>query len=85
MKIVTIFRRWKDTHDVIALFPFESHNATQCMSYMHVGQHGGADYAHVVRATRPCKARCYDGLDKELTGIGYRLDIRQRKPKKAQS
>lgn len=83
MKTITVFRRWNDTNDVIALFPFESHNATQCLSYMHVGQHGGADYGHVVRATKPCTAGDYDGLDKELTGIGYALAIRQRRPTKA--
>ena len=50
-----VFRRWRDGGGVIALFPelpADTHGI-YCDSYMHVGQHGGADYHAVVRQTDP--------------------------------
>lgn len=48
-----VFRKWRDTGSVIALFP-EIPTDLQgwyCEAYEHVGQHGGADYHGVIRAT----------------------------------
>ena len=45
-KTKVIFRKFKNTQDIIALFPEEPSSCVrddQCMSYMHVGQHSGAD------------------------------------------
>ena len=40
-------------------------------SYMHIGQHGAADYAGVIAATRPAREEEYRGLLSELKSIGY--------------
>jgi hypothetical protein len=72
---VVVFRRWKDTGDIIALFPeFPTDTAgNYCESYEHVGQHGGADYYGVVQATRPVSPEEYATLARELELIGYCL------------
>lgn len=75
-----VFRRWKDTGDLIALFPelpsdYLGHFVD---SYMHVGQHGGADYHGVVRATTVANAEDAAELIRELKGIGYILKPIQR-------
>lgn len=76
-----VFRVWReqDGGDVIALFPEVEHNGRYCESYMHVGQHGGADYALVIQATRPARPEEYAMLQSELEIIGYRLQIRQKR------
>lgn len=67
----TVFRMFPDG-GVIALFPtIPADLQGRCLSYMHVGQHGAADYQHVVSRTRPASpGECAD-LVAELTGIGY--------------
>ena len=52
---LAIFRRWKDSGDVIALFPAipADIDGRYCLSYEHVGQHGAADFHGVVRRTLP--------------------------------
>lgn len=85
MSTVTIFRRWKDSGTVIALFPFLDYNSGDasygmCMSYEHVGQHGEADYDHVIKATLPASETDYEDLADELTALGYELDIRAKRP-----
>lgn len=82
---ITIFRVWKDSGQVIALFPGLNYdtgdaNYGMCMSYEHVGQHGEADYDGVVRASRPAQDHEIEDLEFELRSLGYVLDIRQRKP-----
>jgi hypothetical protein len=74
-KTIVIFRIWKDTGDVIALFPRipSDLNGWYCQSYMHIGQHGGADFDVVMRATRPASRRESLSLRRELRQIGYRL------------
>lgn len=71
-----VFRRWKDG-DIIALFPDApwSRCDYSTTSYMHVGQHGAADYAGVIAATRPARKDEYRDLLAELRGIGY-TDLR---------
>lgn len=84
-----VFRKWKEnglgknlTGDgIIALFPEWIVNEYKhfCQSYEHVGQHGGADYAGVIRGTRPAEPEEYAALKKELENIGYKLLIRKRR------
>jgi hypothetical protein len=70
-----VFRRWKDTGDVIAMFPelTADIHGWFCDSYMHVGQHGGADYHGVIAQTVPATPEGYTPLSVELNRIGYRL------------
>jgi len=77
---VVLFRRWKDSGNVIALFPEipADLNGRYCLSYEHVGQHGAADFHSVVQQTLPVTSkRCAD-LAQELTEIGYDLKPIQR-------
>ena len=67
----TVFRVFPEG-DVIALFPSVADGQYgQCSSYMHVGQHGAADYGHVVRITRRAKPDEYADLLHELKTLGY--------------
>ena len=52
---VVIFRTWKKSGDVIAIFPElpASQDGRDCMSYMHVGQHGGCQSGYLTTITRP--------------------------------
>ena len=78
-KTKVIFRIWPDG-DVIALFPqiAASNDGYTCQSYMHIGQHGGADTGIVKRATRLAKPKEYMPLLKELRQIGYNVQIAKR-------
>lgn len=66
-----IFRNFRNG-EVIALFPQEpaTRDGWECMSYMHVGQHGSAD-PFVVNHTKPAMPWEYSELYKELKSIGY--------------
>ena len=80
-----VFRAWRDG-DIIALFPTLPGNnrySDSCDSYMHVGQHGAADYALVVSDTRPAQSDECRALMSELTSIGYVLKVMQRRPARA--
>jgi len=68
-----VFRRW-DNGDIIALFPDLEEGEGYCLSYEHVGQHGGADY-RIINDTEPAKETEYDSLFKELSSIGYNLRV----------
>jgi hypothetical protein len=70
-----VFRRWKDSGDIIALFPEipADLHGRNCEAYEHVGQHGGADYWGVIQATVPLRANQSADLAAELTRIGYNL------------
>ena len=73
-----IFRKFK-SGDVIALFPQEpaTSDGWECMSYMHVGQHGSAN-PMIVQDTKAATPKEYAPLVAELLSIGYRLDIHKR-------
>ena len=81
-----IFRTFKDGGDVIALFPFEPSDiyGHHCLSYQHVGQHGGAapDLMNG-KFTRPSTAQEVCDLACELRGLGYELRGLQRFPRNA--
>jgi hypothetical protein len=72
---LVVFRRWRDTNDIIALFPAEPSDIEgwYCLSYERVGQHSGADYYGVIQATRPATEDEAASLAQELTHIGYSL------------
>lgn len=67
-----VFRKWENG-DIIALFPDEPWDRSGYMtiSYMHIGQHGAADYAGVIASTRPAREDEYRDLLAELEQIGY--------------
>jgi hypothetical protein len=72
---LVVFRKWKDTGDLIALFPELPSDSygVYCDSYEHVGQHAAADYYGVIRHTMPAVRSEYRRLAAELRRIGYRL------------
>ncbi len=69
-KLPIIFRKFKDTQEVIAFFPTLSStlNIWDCESYMHVGQHGAASTALIAELDK-CTVEEYTPLLKELTSI----------------
>ena len=80
---VVVFRVWKEKNalgEVLALFPTIDAGHGMCMSYEHVGQHGAAFYDACLVMTRPAKRSEYAALASELRRIGYKLDIRVRRP-----
>lgn len=72
---LVVFRRWRDTNDIIALFPAEPSDihGWYCLSYERIGQHSGADYHGVVQASRPATDEEAAPLADELTKVGYNL------------
>lgn len=71
--------------EVIALFPELDNlagaaNPGLCMSYMHVGQHGEADYKGVMHRSRRAREEEYRPLLNELKSIGYILNVRNTAP-----
>lgn len=78
-KTNVVFRKFKDTNEIIALFPTQKNNLTyMVMSYMHVGQHSEADYYHCVKESKPCTESEYKDLFNELTNIGYNLVVKKK-------
>ena len=67
-----VFRRYPDGQ-LIALFPDIpwSGQRSETTSYMHIGQHGAADYSHVIDTTKPATENEYTGLLNELKQAGY--------------
>lgn len=79
-KTKTVFRFYRDFKEVIALFPQipADNQGWLCSSYMHLGEHGGADTFCVVRQTRPATLKEYRPLLKELKQLGYKPKIAKR-------
>jgi len=76
-----VFRKLKkdpQKGEVIALFPEERELCGLCSSYMHVGQHGSADFIGIIKNSTPAKPDEYAPLMKELESAiyGYKLDVR---------
>jgi len=70
-----IFRKFK-TSEIIALFPYVKDSRYFVSSYMHIGQHSGADYQHVIQTTKPATESEYMDLYNKLTKqIGYNLKV----------
>lgn len=70
-----IFRKYKDTKDILALFPYEVEHNGLVMCYQHVGQHGSADYHHCVRMTTLATQEEAKDLQAELEDLGYNLNV----------
>ena len=74
----TVFRMFPEG-DVIALFPtVPADLAGHCSSYMHIGQHGAADYHHVIGRTRPAGSDEHHDLLLELSRLGYAVRAMRR-------
>lgn len=73
-----IFRKFK-TGEVIALFPEipGDSDPMNCLSYMHVGQHGAAS-EFITDRTYPAREEEFLPLKKELESIGYSLEVRKK-------
>ncbi|MDE0166760.1 MAG: hypothetical protein OXL36_16815 [Bryobacterales bacterium] len=70
--IEVMFRKYRDkSTEILAVFPYEAHDRAggYVTCYAHIGQHGGAQMAHVHSATRPAKPDEYDSLYRELKQI----------------
>jgi hypothetical protein len=70
--ITAIFRVFKSgMKEVIALFPevVADNYPPHCLSYMHVGQHGAADYDGVIRGSRPATPEESAPLRRELESL----------------
>lgn len=82
-KTTVIFRKFKDG-DIIALFPGEKwdNHSGLILSYMHVGQHGSADYNYIITTTLPAKENEYNSLYRELISLGYNLQINKKRTKR---
>lgn len=83
-----VFRKWKDHKEsdfgdgVVALFPGIDAGSGLVSSFMHVGQHGGADYTGVISRTRPATEEEYAALMRELqtAPYDYKLRVIKRRP-----
>ncbi len=75
-----VFRRFEG--DIIALFPeiAATLDPCHCQSYMHLGQHGAADYYKVLTSSKPVTDQEAGSLKEELEGLGYKLTIYKRSP-----
>lgn len=78
--VVVVFRRWKDSRAVTALFPalLAAIHGDFCLGYEHIGQHAAADYHGVINQTIPAFPLEYAELAYELVRVGYRLTPRKR-------
>jgi hypothetical protein len=70
-----VFRRWKNTGTIIALFPELPADifGRYCDVYECIGQHGGAFYHGVIQQTVPVELYECEDLIEELENIGYVL------------
>jgi hypothetical protein len=66
-----MIRKFKSTGELIALFPTEFHYHNECSSYLIVGQHGGANYEHVLKQTCLANKNEQKIMLKELKKVGY--------------
>lgn len=73
-----VFRIWRDTGEVIAFFPDVPADKKYMMSYMHIGQHGEADYQYLIKETSLATPAEYKPLKEELESIGYHLRVVKR-------
>jgi hypothetical protein len=75
---LVVFRVWGS--EVIALFPADKEPGGLVNSYMHIAQHGAADYEHIIHESRPASEYEYEDLYAELVDRGYRLRVLKKKP-----
>lgn len=82
-KTRVIFRVFSDG-EIIALFPHIDEGNGNILSYMHIGQHGGASPL-IVNDTKPATPEQYKELFAELQGIGYNLATGKRLSRRPKS
>lgn len=73
-----IFRKFLGG-EILALFPYIDEGDYRVRDYVHLGQHGAADYMHCISKTKPAKESEYADLKKELEDIGYKLRVIKRR------
>lgn len=72
METKVIFRKWKDSGEIIAIFPESIDKRTlNVSSYEHIGQHADIDYNSIISSTIIAKEEEYKYLLSELKHIGY--------------
>jgi len=79
-----VLRQYPDG-EVIALMPDDVDPRDGTVTcYLHVGQHGAADYSHVIAATRVANMLAPEviALRDELVAIGYNAKYRQRRDRR---
>lgn len=76
-KTKVVFRKWPEG-DILALFPEIDEGNYKCSSYMHIGQHSGADYTGCIQSTKAAIPEEYADLKRELEGLGYDLDVKRK-------
>ena len=76
-----VFRKWKDDGQIVALFPdIQADDDGHIVSYVHVGQHGAANYQHCIGKSVPATIAEAAPLKKELEDmVGYVLAVIQRR------
>jgi hypothetical protein len=78
-KTDVIFRKYRVSGEIIALMPHDVVDFEgNVNSYMHVGQHCGADFVGVIAQTIPATKSEYADLKKELESIGYNVNVYKR-------
>ena len=84
MKTKVIYRKFKTTENIVAVFPelgypgFTSKKGL-IMEYTFVGQHGECDYDTVMRMTTIAFPKDYEVLKAQLKDLGYDLEITTHK------
>lgn len=75
MTDVVVFRRWKDTGDLVAIFPELSadEQGQNCLAHDEIGQQVAADYDQFIEDTTPVTERESGRFAHELTLLGYDL------------
>jgi len=77
-----IFRKEKSGKfkgDIYALFPHEVCNYNGNVTcYAHIGQHSEANYIHCIQTTVPARKSEYTYLYRELSDIGYNINVVKR-------
>ena len=80
---IAALRRWRKEGGIVALFPEMPATEGLVTSYAHAGQHGAADYTHVMGKTMPVPLEGpdqeRDDLLDELRSIGYNPLVRRRR------
>ena len=77
-KTKTLIRMWTidEKEELIALFPdIKQYHDRYVLSYQTIGQHGAADYDHIMQNSRDATENEYKDLLNELTGIGYNVEL----------
>ena len=77
-KTKVIFRFWKVSDDIIAIFPemVATNDVSTCESYQHTGQHGACNPHYIINSSRLAKPEEYVDLKAELENhYGYDLIV----------